>query len=67
MDKIVGQTVVRTRAMTTEEMEAEGWCHGTVVIVLSNGVLLYPSSDSEGNDCGVIFGKDGDNSFMLDG
>ena len=52
--------------MTDEEKDNEGWYRGTVVIELANGVLLYPSSDEEGNDAGAMFGKDGDREFVLE-
>lgn len=65
MKNIVGQKIVKIRPMTDEEMENEGWSRGTVVIELSNGVLLYPSSDEEGNNAGVIFGKNGERNFIL--
>ena len=51
--------------MTDKEKDNEGWYRGTVVIELSNGVLLYPSSDEEGNDAGAMFGKDGNRNFVL--
>jgi len=51
--------------MTSGELENEGWCRGTVIIVLSNGVLLYASSDSEGNDAGVMCVRDKDKNFIL--
>jgi len=52
--------------MTNEEKDYEGWYRGTIIIELDNGVLLYPSSDEEGNDTGAMFGKDGDKSFILE-
>jgi len=65
MENIIGQKIVEVRPMTSEEKEDEGWEYGTVVIVLNNGVLLYSSSDEEGNDAGVMFGKKGDTPFVL--
>lgn len=65
MENIVGQTIVKVRLMTDEEMERMGWSGKITVLVLSNGVLLYPSSDEEGNDAGVIFGEFKDANFTL--
>jgi hypothetical protein len=53
--------------MTTSEMNREGWYgYPPPVIELSNGTLLYPSQDDEGNSPGALFGlgSDGD-TFML--
>ncbi len=66
MEDIIGQKIVKVRQMTSIERDREGWYRGTVVIELSNGVLLYPSSDEEGNDAGALFGKDGDHTFILE-
>jgi hypothetical protein len=65
MDNIVGQKIVKVRPMTDKERDKEGWCRGTTVLELSNGVLLYASSDEEGNDAGAMFGVDKTKSFML--
>jgi hypothetical protein len=62
---IEGMTITELRPMTPAEIEAEGWevgyGNGTpLVMVLSNGVRLYPSQDYEGNGGGVLFGIDTD-------
>jgi len=60
-DPIIGQKVAAIRNMTKEELTEEGWEFSnplsTTVIVLSNGTLLYPSADEEGNGPGTLFGK----------
>lgn len=58
MAGIAGQRVESYRQMTEEELEAEGWdeylSHTPPnVFELENGVLLYPSRDSEGNGPGA--------------
>jgi hypothetical protein len=60
---IEGMTITELRPMTPAEIEAEGWevryGNGTpLVMVLSNGIRLYPSQDYEGNGGGVLFGID---------
>ena len=59
---LVGAKVMMVRPMTKEEMDREGWHkdrHGfPTVICLDNGVILYPSRDSEGNGAGALFGYD---------
>jgi hypothetical protein len=57
----IGLTIKVVRRMTDGEREAEGW-EGTwhsvpMVIELSDGSLLYASSDEEGNAAGSIFGR----------
>lgn len=52
------------RKMTDEEMAREGWgqYHATpTVIELTNGHVLFPSSDPEGNGPGTMFGQDENN------
>jgi len=60
-DIVVGQKITSIRHMTKEELVDEGWelCKqmSTVAIVLSNGTIIYPSADDEGNGPGVLFGK----------
>lgn len=58
MKELIGKKIVEIRLMSKAEMEAEGWSrgHGTV-IVLDDGMLIYPSADGEGNRPGVLFGK----------
>jgi len=60
---IEGQTITSIHNMTKAEIEAEGWddCGGitpSAVLVLSNGVKLYASTDYEGNGSGAIFGSE---------
>ena len=60
-ENIIGHKVVECRPMTDQELFDEGWTPeygGTSVIVLDNGVKLYPSRDDEGNGPGKIFARD---------
>ena len=58
MEDIVGKTIKAVRRMTPQEASREGWEeHSNVtVIVLSNGSIVYPSQDGEGNGPGKLFG-----------
>lgn len=59
--QIEGKTIIRVREMTKEEIEKEYWQHSphsTIVIELSDGSMIYPSCDEEGNGPGALFGKD---------
>jgi hypothetical protein len=52
---LVGKKIVEVRYMSKKEMEALGWTNSTVVIHLSDGTIIYPSMDDEGNDGGALF------------
>ena len=65
MGNVIGQKIVKIRPMTNREKENEGWYRGTTVLELDNGVLLYASSDEEGNDAGALFGKDREVDFIV--
>ena len=60
-EDIIGQKIKTIRPMTNAEMKSEGWyedCNGKpTVIVLENGVKLYPSQDPERNGAGALFGS----------
>lgn len=61
---LVGSTVVAIRPMTPTERAQQGWTEDlgissreeALVIELSNGTLVFPSRDGEGNGPGVLFG-----------
>jgi hypothetical protein len=59
MPSIIGLRIIGSRHMTQAEMTKEGWYGGmegpAVVLVLENGMLIYPSRDDEGNGPGVLF------------
>ena len=67
----VGRTITEVRAMTDEEMLAQGWSrtiHGNPpVLVLDDGTLLFPSKDEEGNGAGALFGTDESGDFRVMG
>jgi hypothetical protein len=65
---VVGKTITDVRALTKAELKKEGWEERdgpVVVLVLSNGAILYPSRDPEGNGPGVLFGTKGKKAFLL--
>jgi len=69
---LIGQKVVEIREMTKQELDDEMWAdHGNIydkvfVIVLSNGMKIYPSRDLEGNGPGCFFGRIKDSFFFLE-
>lgn len=67
----IGRRIVGVRALTEEELAAHGWSdepndNGHVVLMLDDGSIIYPSSDYEGNEPGVLFVTDagGRNSIL---
>jgi len=64
---LVGCRIVAVRAMDAHELAAEGWDdHETVpVLVLDNGVIVYPSRDDEGNGPGALFGTSSRGGFHV--
>ena len=55
---LLGRKIVAVRYLDKEEAEHLGWYGRSVVIELDNGVLVWPSSDDEGNDAGALFTTD---------
>ena len=57
-DLLVGRKIVEVRYMHEHEVNELGWFGAAVVLILDNGVALFPSSDDEGNDAGALFTTD---------
>jgi hypothetical protein len=55
--------------MSKKELDQEGWesRQKVPVLVFSDGTLLYPSQDGEGNGPGELFGitPDGSTIFLI--
>ena len=55
-----GKVVKCVRKMSKEELDAEGWlAHDEEmpsVIEFTDGTIIYPSRDPEGNGAGALFG-----------
>ena len=54
---LLGRTIVGIRYLTDKEVEDMGWYQSSVVFILDNGSLFFPSADDEGNDAGALFGQ----------
>jgi hypothetical protein len=52
---LVGRTVAQVVYASRDETRALGWSMRPPLIVLSGGVVLYPSIDAEGNNSGAWF------------
>ena len=54
-DSIIGETLVEIRPLTQAERDENGWCCNAYALVFSNGTVVYPSQDAEGNGPGTLF------------
>ncbi len=50
-----GRRIVLIRYMTHEEKKKLNIHYRPIILQLDNGKILYPMSDTEGNDAGVLF------------
>ena len=53
-NKLLGRRIVDVRYMTSEESQDQAWGYRAAVLVLDDGMLLYPASDAEQNDAGSL-------------
>ena len=51
---LLNQKIVKIKYMSEKESDRQGWSSRPIEITLSNGVLLVPMQDDEGNDGGSI-------------
>ena len=51
---LLNQKIVKIKYMSVKESGRQGWSKKPIEITLSNGVLLVPTQDDEGNDGGSI-------------
>jgi len=55
---LVGKTIKAVGWMTEDEAAHLGWEYKRpIVIEFTDGSMVYPSSDDEGNDGGTLFGQ----------
>ena len=57
---LLGRRITEVRYLFEDESKALGWYARSVVLVLDNGALFFPSSDDEGNGPGALFGQGAD-------
>lgn len=55
--KLEGKTIKKARYMSEKEAEGLGWYARSVVLECTDGTLLFPSTDDEGNNAGALFGQ----------
>jgi len=63
---LIGKTISRCSYMTGKEAEDFGWYKRPLIIEFSDGSMLIPQMDDEGNDggAGYIAGLKGDEKEM---
>lgn len=54
-----GKTIESARYMTKEETEQFGWYKRAVIIIFTDGSVMIPQCDDEGNDGGALWLKKG--------
>tara|TARA_Y100000114_G_C11581390_1_gene241222 strand:+ start:262 stop:513 length:252 start_codon:yes stop_codon:yes gene_type:complete len=59
-ERLVGKKITRVRYLTHEEAEHMDWYSRPLVLELSDGSLILPSCDDEGNNGGALFGQSKD-------
>jgi len=59
--RLVGKKVKNVRYVTQEEAESMDWYSRPLVIEFTDGSLIFPSMDDEGNNGGALFGQGKDN------
>lgn len=52
---LVGKTIKSVRYLYTCEMKDMGWSKKSLVLFFEDGSYIFPSSDDEGNNAGVLF------------
>jgi hypothetical protein len=68
--RLHGRTIIGVRLMTAGEMADQGWAGGRnaapLVLILDNGIKLFPASDCRGNGPGALYGFDAYGEFQLE-
>ena len=62
--QLLGRKIVEVRYLTNEEAEGLGWSRKSVVMVLDDGNIIWPSMDDEGNDAGALFTTNAENPTL---
>jgi hypothetical protein len=60
-----GKTIERVSFLGDEDMDDMGWSSRPVVITFTDGSIIIPQSDDEGNDGGSIFYQDISNQDII--
>jgi len=57
---LLNRKIVGVRYLLDEEMELLGWDERSIVLILDDGNMIFPSSDDEGNQAGALFNNNPD-------
>lgn len=55
MNELIGRTIVGTRTLTVEEVDALDWWGVVPVLILDNGLEVISTQDDEGNGPGALW------------
>ena len=55
--KLIGLQITGVRYMTQQESTELCICNRALILSLSDGPLLYPMADDEGNEAGVLMAR----------
>lgn len=64
-DNLVGKTIKSVRYMFDEEIENLSWGGSSLVIEFTDGTIIFPSTDDEGNGPGALFGNKSNGDELL--
>lgn len=59
--RLLGRKIIGVRYMTEKERESTGWEASSVVLMLDDHSVWFPSMDDEGNGPGSLFGQNAHN------
>ena len=63
--RLVGKEIVAVEYLTDQEIENIGWYYRPLAFKLSDGSWVYPQCDDEGNDGGVLYYHNEDDSQVF--
>jgi len=63
--RLVGKEIVAVEYLTDKEIQDIGWYKRPVAFKLNDGSWVYPQCDDEGNDGGVLYYHNEDDSQVF--
>lgn len=56
-ENLKGKVIESVRYLSEKEKDFMGWYNKCIVITFTDGTIIFPSMDDEGNDGGALFGQ----------
>ncbi len=63
--RLLGKTIIAVEYLTDKEIQDIGWYNRPVAFKLNDGSWVYPQCDDEGNDGGVLYYHNEDDSQVF--